>query len=1105
LLVATGVITALATVGLESGSSLAAAGSQSADNRVIVVFNNQETNLPPTRALEGQRRSAVASVQAPVTAQMRAAGATNIQSYSVVNAVSATVSSTEESQLKANPAVSEVIPDQVIQLAPQQTSGTLGSGTTPTAPLPGVCSTDPNTPQLPEAIEAVKADSTTAGAQTARSLGIDGSGVTVGYIADGLDINNMEFIRPDGSHVFSDYQDFTGSGTAAPTGGEEAFGDASSIAAQGNQSYNVQNYSALPLSSPCYVKVEGVAPGASLVGLIAFSGDSGFNSSILEAINYAVNVDHVNVLNESFGANDYPDDAASLDVIKQADEEAVAAGTVVTVSSGDAGVTSTIGTPSTDPNVISAGASTTYKLDAQNGYGGSRFPGVTGFLSNNISSLSSGGFNQTGGTIDVVAPGELNWVACTPDLSMYSECDSLAGNPSPVIQFGGTSESAPLTAGVAALVIQAYRKTHNGADPTPAVVKQIITSTASDIGAPADQQGSGLVNAYRAVQAAESYQAAGVGSTLLESSSQLNVVAARSTQSTLTDTITNNGATPETVNVSSRAIGAYQPLKTATVNLSDSGSSHATDWQGVNDNVETVNFTVPSGQDRLNAAIAFQNSSASLNARVRLTLVDPQGRLAGYSVPQGDGNYGDIQVTEPAAGTWTAYIYSRDSADGGTTGPVVFQASSATYTTFGQVSPSTLHLGPGQSAPVTLSVTTPSDPGDATGAIVLSDGNGNVTSIPVTLRSLVPTGPVTWTGTLTGGNGRAVNTGESFYYQINVPAGQPELNASVRFADPGNSMYAWLVDPEGEAVAYTNNQELTVDSSGNIGVTSVPGGQLHTLDPSPGTWTLIVLYAPTVSGTAISQPFAVSVNEQPVGASAPSLPDSRHMTLRAGRSYTYKVRLHNSGDTPELYFIDPRLAGSSAMNLVSVTSPQTVAPLSFSGNFPEYLVPTDSTSFSAQAATDGTEPIMFDSSSPMGDPDVGSNQGLSVSASLSANPLTQGLWSVLPTTVGPFGATPATSENVTTAMSVNAPAFDPAISSPVGDMWQLSVGGPFIIAPAVQPGGSETIPVTITPSGPRGTTVTGTLYVDDEQSFLLGGLAPNGNQLAAIPYEYRVK
>ena len=77
-----------------------------------------------------------------------------------------------------------------------------------------------------------------------------------------------------------------------------------------------------------------------------------------------------------------------------------------------------------------------------------------------------------------------------------------------------------------------------------------------------------------------------------------------------------------------------------------------------------------------------------LAARVRMSLVDPTGQLADYSLPQCVGNYGDAQVANPAPGQWTAYIWSRDTADGGTTGPVLFGASVASYQSFGTVSAS---------------------------------------------------------------------------------------------------------------------------------------------------------------------------------------------------------------------------------------------------------------------------------------------------------------------------------------------------------------------------------------------------------------------------------
>ena len=68
--------------------------------------------------------------------------------------------------------------------------------------------------------------------------------------------------------------------------------------------------------------------------------------------------------------------------------------------------------------------------------------------------------------------------------AIYLGCTNYAGEPTNLESFGGTSESAPFIAGGAALVIQAYRQTHGGASPSPALVHQLLTSTASDLERP---------------------------------------------------------------------------------------------------------------------------------------------------------------------------------------------------------------------------------------------------------------------------------------------------------------------------------------------------------------------------------------------------------------------------------------------------------------------------------------------------------------------------------------------------------------------------------------------------------------------------------------------
>jgi hypothetical protein len=1072
----------------------AAALSTNVTDKVIVVFKNQFTGLADTPVNSAVRAADVSSTQSGVMTQLSQTHAATVKSFSLINAVSATVSPGEAKYLAGNPAVSEVIPDLPIPLqgsdSPVAVAHTAAKATG-VKPLPGACTTGKTVQLDPEAIENIHAATQSGTGDAAQALGYTGAGVKVAFIADGVNPDNPDFIRANGQHVFVDYQDFSGAGTDAPTAGGEAFLDSSSIAAQGREVYNVAGYG-VGLSTACKIRILGVAPGASLVGLNVFGqAEDAYDSVFIEAINYAVNHDHVNVINESFGDNPFPD-SASLDLTELANDAAVKAGVTVTVSSGDAGPTNTIGSPATDPNIISAGASTTYRAYAQSGIGDITAPGVKGWIDNNISGLSSGGFAENGSTVDVVAPGDLNWTLCTADPAMYADCTDFNGNGSPVDLSGGTSEAAPLTAGTAALVIQAYRKAHNNATPSPAVIKQIIVSTAENINAPGDQQGAGMIDAYAAVLAAKSYHVSKpAGHAILESATQLNAVGQPGTSQTFTETLKNDGAGSVTVGLSSRTLSPYTAVSTKSLSLTNAGD-YATE----------VTFTVPAGQARLNASV-------SLVGVVNLSLIAPNGDLAEYNLPQGVGNYGNAQVADPAPGKWTALI----STDG--SGPAVpgqFQASTATWQRFGTVSPSSVKLAAGATGKFMLTVATPSQPGDQAGSIMLHN-SANVpgfaveTSIPVTLRSLVPSLPTSFTGTLTGGNGRELSTGQTVYYQGEVSAGTRALNVSVDTYNANNTLFAELVDPSGNAVSAASNGLLATTTGGNSQIVPEVGAQLHATDPSPGRWTLVIDFYNSVSGTAAAQPFTVSINDTPVKASAKGLPDGQSLT--AGVTKTAYVRVTNNGATPEAYFVDPRRNSEVTLNLAAQSASSLTLP-DIDGVVPQYLVPSHTTA--VKATVSSTAPLFFDITYPYGDPDVLSTTGKTATASYSASDVGAGDWTVTPFLVGPTGAKPANNVNANVAMTATTAGFDPSVSTPTGDLWLGSTNATATFTPyVVNPGQSVSIPVTITPTGTVGSTVTGTLYIADS-SFISPDLnfddepgnTPEGSDVAAFPYSYTI-
>ncbi len=974
------------------GRAAAPGGTQ----KVILVLSHD----CPLRA----RMSAGAAcpAQAPVLAVLKAGGATVLATTTLVDSITAAVSPALARALGHSASISQVVPDAVLGAAlPAPAPASTADSPAATAaikpalqahgvaPQSELCATRSDPETAPEALQEIHAGQAGGG-------GADGSGVTVAILADGLRPTNADFLRnpaygPKGSRVIVHYQDFSGDGTAATTDGAEAFGDASSIAAQGNQVYNLSRYvnpgmaSLLPQAG-CWVRIVGAAPGASLLVLkvLGLGTANGTTSGIVQALQYAVQ-HGAKVINESFGSEQFPDTA--LDVLRTADDAAVAAGVTVVVSSGDAGPTNTIGSPASDPNVISVGATTTFRSYAQSDSGGFYNPTVGNgtWVNNNISSLSSGGYNQSGSTIDLVAPGDTNWALCSTDPKQYTGCaDDLGGTDIGVQVFGGTSEAAPLTAAAAADVIQAYARAHNGTDPSPALVKQILCSTATDIDAPAAEQGAGLLNVAGAVKLAGSLPsppptttttmaptttptpttttttttmaptttptpttttggggggarptaylmppAASAGN-LLVGPNQVNVVGQAGAVTARSLSFTNTGPSATTVQLSTRALtqkvydtGAREFTFDPTKPTTNTGAFPI--WSGVTEVYQTETFTVPaSARARLIFSSDYQNTRQT--SLLHFALFEPDGSYAGYSDPQGLADYAEVEVANPPAGKWTALFFTEQNGatkgGKGTKGTVQWDASIWRYARAARISPASLTVGPGQTATATISVTNPRMAGDLDESVVVSSPGGQ-TTVPVTIRTMIPVGAKggLFNGVLTGGNGRGGSDAQTDTYFFNVRAGETGLDASVALrSDPGEALVGYLVDPAGQTVGYSSNYTVVPPKSGS----HLVAGSTRFLQ----TYTV----APTAGEWELvlewENPVTGNELTEPFSGAIrfnqvqafSLLPSSTSTLLLKGRSVSFEVAVANTGVAPEAYFVDPRLDQTTTMVLKNLNT-----------------------------------------------------------------------------------------------------------------------------------------------------------------------------------------
>ncbi len=227
--------------------------------------------------------------------------------------------------------------------------------------------------------------------------------------------------------------------------------------------------------------LKGAAPDASIYAYkVLSSNGQGYSSWIISGIERAADPDgdgdfsdRLDVINLSLGGPGNPDDPMS-----RAIDRIVDAGVVVIIAAGNSGPSSeSIGSPGTARKAITVAAS-------------DKSGQIAGFSSRGPVVWPGGGYLEKP---DITAPGVSICAAEWDDWLSNRRCLDNTH-----IAISGTSMAAPHVSGVAALLKQMNK------DFSPSLIKFFLKQTAKDLDQSFMSQGSGLVNALKAAELAQS-------------------------------------------------------------------------------------------------------------------------------------------------------------------------------------------------------------------------------------------------------------------------------------------------------------------------------------------------------------------------------------------------------------------------------------------------------------------------------------------------------------------------------------------------------------------------------------------------------------------------